>query len=81
MDDADTNKALVARLGIKLSPYSDPGGAAARAWNVWDAKTEIALAATFVVSPDGTVIFRYVGTSKADRPGADDLLEAIDAAQ
>lgn len=47
---------------------------------MFDPDTEIALAATFVVAPDGRVIYRYLGTSKSDRPSVDQILQGIGAA-
>ena len=49
------------------------------AWKVWDAETELALAASFVVAPGGEVIFGYIGTNKADRPPTKAFLEAIES--
>ncbi len=69
--------ALRKRLGLTFPLYSDQHGDAARAWNVFDPSTEIALAATFVVAPDGRVIYRYLGTSKSDRPSVDQILQGI----
>ena len=80
VDDVEQSKKLKEKLGIALAPYSDPGGAAAQAWKVWDKETEIALAASFVVMPGGKVAFRYVGANKSDRPKVADYLAAIDKA-
>lgn len=79
VDSPEQNRALAKRLTLsKLALYSDtkPKGSAAQAWQVWDADTEIALAATFIVAKDGKVIYRYVGANKADRPSVDQLLRA-----
>ncbi len=79
VDEPGDSAALRARLGIELPLYSDVDGKAATAWKVFDADTGIALAASFVVAPGGKVIYRYLGTSKADRPPVSAFLEAIDA--
>jgi len=36
--------------------------------------------ASFVISPDGTVAYRYVGSNPKDRPSVDDLLAQVQAA-
>lgn len=70
--------ALKKRLGITaFDLYTDKGGAASQAWKVWDAETEISLAASFVVEPGGKVIFRFVGADKTDRPSVDAILAAV----
>jgi len=78
VDEPGDSASLRQRLGIDLPLYSDRGGKAAQAWKVYDAETEIALAASFVVAPGGEVIYRYQGTGKADRPPVKAFLEAID---
>ncbi len=77
VDPPDANAKLAKRLNLsKFQLYADVGGNAAQAWKVWDAKTEIALAATFIVAKGGKVRYRYVGANKSDRPSVDDLLKA-----
>lgn len=80
VDPPAKSVALRKRLGLTFPLYSDQHGAAARAWNVFDPDTEIALAATFVVAPGGQIIYRYLGTSKSDRPSVDQILQGIEGA-
>ncbi|MBT8493589.1 MAG: peroxiredoxin family protein [Deltaproteobacteria bacterium] len=77
IDEPEQSQKLRQRLSIELVLYSDTQGKAASAWKVWDAETELALAASFVVAPGGQVIYRYVGTNKADRPPVTAFLDAI----
>ena len=77
VDSPEQSQKLRARLGMELPLYTDTEGNAAKAWQVFDAESEFALAASFVVAPGGAVIYRYIGTSKADRPAAAELLAAV----
>lgn len=77
VDPPETAARLRERLGLDIELYSDPGGAVARAWNVYDADTEIALAASFVIRRGGAVVFRYIGADKSDRPPARELLDVV----
>lgn len=56
--------------------YSDDDGAAATAYGVYDADTEIAIASTFVVAKGGQIAFRYIGNNKTDRASIDNILAA-----
>jgi hypothetical protein len=48
---------------------------------VYDADTEISIASTFVVAKGGRLVYRYIGSNKADRPPIDDVLAAISASR
>jgi len=77
VDPAATNAKLAKRLSLShFQLYADTDGKAAQAWKVWDSKTEIALAASFIVDSKGNVIYRYIGANKADRPTVDALIAA-----
>ena len=80
-DSPAESRALAERLGIGLPLYSDAEGAAARAYGVWDADDEIALPATFVIARGGRLVYRYVGTSKSDRPPVSEILTALESAK
>ena len=41
---------------------------------------EIARPSTFVLDPDGEVVYRYVGARASDRPKLPDVLEAVEEA-
>lgn len=77
VDPPDKSRELKERLGLEhLELYTDPGGALAKAFSVYDEEGEIALTASFVVRPNGAIAFKYVGANKADRPPVDTLLNA-----
>lgn len=57
---------------------SDPDLAVCKAYGVHDAEHGIALPAVIVVhAGDGTVRWTRVGDSMADRPGVDEVVEAV----
>ena len=57
---------------------TDPTLAAIDAWEVRHDGEEMAVPATFIVAPDGTVRWRYVGESMTDRPSSEGLLQFFD---
>ncbi len=76
VDGAEKNRALAERLDIEVSLLADSGGAAAQAFEVWDADTEIALAATFLIAKGGKLLYQKIGADKTDRPSIDEVLSA-----
>ncbi len=66
-------------LKMEMPLYSDKGGAAARAWDVFDAGSGFSRVASFIIAPGGKVIYRYVGSDKRDRPTVADYIAAIEA--
>lgn len=76
VDPPETSRELKKRLNLSLELYSDPGGKLAQAFGVYDAKTEIALVASFAIRAGGAIAYKYVGADKTDRPEIDALLEA-----
>ncbi len=59
---------------MKFPLLTDAEGVVAQAYGVWDADTEIALAATFVVASGGKIVYRMIGADKTDRPSVDQVL-------
>lgn len=76
VDPPETSRELKERLGLGLELYSDPGGALARAFGVFDADTEIAIVSSFAIRRGGAITYKFVGADKTDRPTIDALLEA-----
>jgi len=84
VDATGTSKSFLAELSseeggppIEFPVLSDPGGATARAYGVYDADAAIALPATFVVDRRGSVVWRHVGDTVADRPPEDEVVAAL----
>lgn len=68
MDLAPESKLLARQLGIEFPLLSDPDAKVAEAWGVAMLGEELAIPATFVVGPDGTIAWRHVGERVPDRP-------------
>lgn len=79
MDDEAKNAALAGKLklGGRVPLLTDPAMTAIRAYGVEDEGKDISLPATFVIAPDGTVRWIYVGDNPRDRPSVEDLLAAV----
>jgi peroxiredoxin len=84
VDPPEASRALLERLAADDPPaaidfpvLSDPGGAVARAYGVYDARHEIALPATIIVRAPGEVTWKHVGETVTDRPLEDDILDAV----
>lgn len=65
---------LARREGTRVPLLADPGLKTAIAWGVAMKGRDIAVPAVFLVRPDRTVPYRYVGESMMDRPSADELV-------
>jgi hypothetical protein len=46
-------------------------------WGVFDETQRIARPAIFLVRPDRTIAYRYVGDDFADRPGDEEIFAAL----
>ena len=79
VDAAEDSIALKNKLSPSFDLYGDSGGLVATSWGIFDSKSGYNLAATFIVDKGGEIVYRYLGTGKADRPSAADLLEASPA--
>ncbi|MDP2870953.1 MAG: redoxin domain-containing protein [Bacillota bacterium] len=80
-DDQQATKELVERLELPFTVLSDPHLEAAGAYHVRHidepSGRRIPRPATFVIGPDGLVLYAYVGENARDRPGEDDLLAVV----
>ena len=72
--------ALRERLGIGFALLHDEDVAVATAYGVAMQGQAIAVPAVFIVMPDRSIAWRYVGEGAADRPPEDRVLEQLDAA-
>lgn len=59
---------------------ADESAQAIAGWGVYDPVKKIALPSLFLLLPDLSVAYRYVGDDYADRPALDELFAAFDAA-
>jgi peroxiredoxin len=77
VDSPARNWAMIEKLLLPFSLLSDPEGAVARRYGVWDEGGRIARPAIFVADPGGVVRYAYVGEDFADRPGDDEVFAAL----
>lgn len=75
-DDAEGATKMVERKQLTFPVLGDPSGTMLKAWQRWDEKQDLALAGTFVVRPDGAVVFfEDDGERYSKRPDVRRLLE------
>ena len=74
VDPVENNAAMVDKLLLPFPILSDPEGRVIREYGVWsDGEGGIAKPALFLVQPDRSVTFSYVGQDFADRPTDEEL--------
>ena len=77
VDPVPNNAAMVDKLLLPFPLLADTEGEVIRRYGVWnDGEGGIAKPSLFLVRPDGSVAFRYVGEDFADRPADDELFAA-----
>ena len=78
VDPIENNAAMVEKLLLPFPILSDPEGRVMKEYGVWsDGEGGLARPAIFLVQPDRTVVFSYVGEDYADRPSDDELFGAV----
>ena len=65
-------------LSFPLLADSDPAGAVAKAYGVYDEKNGICERALFVISSDGTIHWSHI-SPKSVNPGANGILDALES--
>ena len=81
MDSVDQNRAMVEKLILPFSLLADVEGEVIRRYGIWDEKGEISRPAIFVIDRAATVRYAYVGKDFADRPGDQQVYDAMNAAK
>lgn len=71
VDDPADSRALAERLSLPFPILSDPDARVIAAYGVQMQGQVMAVPATFVVRPDRTIAWRYVGDAVPDRPPLD----------
>lgn len=77
VDEPATSKVLAERLHLTFPLVSDVGGAAIKAFGVFDDETEIAWPSIFVVAADGTVVKRWLADTFRERIATADVLKGL----
>lgn len=71
VDDPADSRALAERLSLPFPLLSDPEARVIASYGVQMQGQTMAVPATFVVRPDRTIAWRYVGDAVPDRPPLD----------
>jgi len=78
VDDPADSQALAESLGLPFPLLSDPQAAVIAAYGVQMRDQALAVPATFVVRPDRTIAWRYVGDAVPDRPPVEVVREEVE---
>jgi peroxiredoxin len=68
---------MVEKLILPFPLLSDVDGEVIRRYGVWDDKGQISRPAIFVIDQAATVSYAYVGEDFADRPGDQQVYDAM----
>ena len=80
VDTVEQNRAMVDKLLLPFPVLSDPDAAVIEPWGVLNAAEKgIARPALFLVLPDRSIAFQYVGQDFTDRPADEELFVAAAA--
>lgn len=78
VDDPADSRALAGKLGLPFPLLSDPEARVIAAYGVLMRDQVLAVPATFVVRPDRTIAWQYVGDAVPDRPPLDVVREEVE---
>jgi peroxiredoxin len=79
VDPVENNRALIEKLLLPFSILSDPEARVIHEWDVWNpGDGGVAKPSLFLVRPDMSIAYSYVGTDFADRPTDEELWEAAE---
>lgn len=79
MDPPDHNAGMVDKLELPIPLLSDARGDLSRRCGLWNAEEGVAVPAIVVVDRAGDIRHAYSGDDFADRPGDNEIFEALDA--
>jgi len=77
VDTPEDSQKLRAKLKLTFPLLSDPDLKTIDAYGVRMTDSDIAVPATFIVTKDATIAYRYIGETQADRPTNEELLKAL----
>lgn len=80
-DSREDSASFAADDGITVPLLSDPELRVISAYGVAMDGDDIAVPASFIIRPDGTIYWSYVGETMADRPDAAELLKLAEKAR
>lgn len=80
VDTPEQNQAMIAKLLLPFKILSDPEGELAiKRYGFWNEQARIAIPAVVVVGRDQRIGYQYAGQDFADRPGDDEIFQALDS--
>ena len=78
VDTPEQNRAMIVKLLLPFRILSDPEGEQAiKPYGVWNEQGRIAIPAVVAVARDRTIRYVYTGQDFADRPGDQELQQAL----
>lgn len=80
-DGPEDSAAFAAEDGITVPLLSDPELRVISAYGVAMEGEDIAVPATFIIRPDGTIYWSHIGETMADRPDSAGLLDLASKAR
>jgi peroxiredoxin len=79
VDSVEQNATMVDKLLLPFPLLSDPEGTVIRAYSVWNPEEGgVAKPALFLVRPDRSIVWSYVGEDYADRPPDSSLFGVVE---
>lgn len=78
MDAPANNLEMVNKLLLPFPLLSDPEGELIKLLGLWNEAESVAVPSIVVVDESGTVRYMYAGEDFADRPGDEELFDALD---
>jgi peroxiredoxin len=80
VDSVEQNRAMVEKLLLPFPILADPDSRVIREYGVLnDQEADIAKPSLFLVRPDQSIAFTYIGQDFADRPTDEELFGAADS--
>ncbi len=77
IDEGGTLAELVERLDLCFALLSVSVRRVMTGYGVADSENELAVPSVFIIDRDGTILWRHVGETMADRPPVEQVLEAL----
>ncbi len=78
VDPPSHSRVMVDKLALHFPLLSDPTGDLAKRCGLWNDRESVAVPAIVVIDRGGIIRYLYSGNDFADRPGDDEVLEALD---
>lgn len=77
-DRPEDVRTIVESQGLTFPVLSDEDLSTIEGYGLREADQDFALPATLIIAPDGSVVYRRVGTSVTDRPTVEELLRELE---